>query len=152
MRIDGTLSQWNDNDNCGSIAPARGGPEVFVDLAAFARHEHGQRPLLQERLSFELALDRNGNLRAREVRRPSRYGMLARLRSAARPTPRKRKRVGQGAAILLVIASAAYMFSAYLLTVSGQPPDQLEEAQQVLPIESQEGLYADIRRTVASLY
>ena len=107
MRIDGTLSQWNDNDNCGSIAPARGGPEVFVDLAAFARHEHGQRPLLQERLSFELALDRNGNLRAREVRRPSRYGMLARLRSAARPTPRKRKRVGQSAAILLVIGRAS---------------------------------------------
>jgi hypothetical protein len=55
----------------GSIAPARGGPDVFVDLAAFAPHEHGQRPLLHERLSFELALDRNGNLRARGVRRPS---------------------------------------------------------------------------------
>jgi len=51
-----------------------GGPEVFVDLAAFARHEHQQRPLLHERLSFELALDRNGNMRARGVRRPARFG------------------------------------------------------------------------------
>ena len=151
MRIDGTLSQWNDNDNCGAIAPARGGPEVFVDLAAFARHEHQQRPLLHERLSFELALDRNGNMRARAVCRPARFWALARLRAAAHPTPRKRKRVGQGAAILLVIASAAYMFSAYLLTVSGQPPPQTDEAQQVQPHELHEGLYADIRRTASLL-
>ena len=149
MRIDGTLSQWNDNDNCGSIAPARGGPEVFVDLAAFARHEHQQRPLLHERLSFELALDRNGNLRARGVRRPARFGLVARLRAAAHPTPRKRKRVGQGAAIFLVIASAAYVFSAYLLTVSGQPPKQVQEAQEMQQPSPQEGLYADIRRTAS---
>jgi cold shock CspA family protein len=149
MRIDGTLSQWNDNDNCGSIAPARGGPEVFVDLAAFARDEHQQRPLLHERLSFELALDRNGNMRARGVRRPARFGLVARLRAAARPTPRKRKRVGQGAAIFLVIASAAYMFSAYLLTVSGQPPKQVQEAREMQQPSPHEGLYADIRRTAS---
>jgi cytochrome c-type biogenesis protein CcmH/NrfG len=151
MRIDGTLSQWNDNDNCGSIAPTRGGPEVFVDLAAFARHEHQRRPLLHERLSFELALDRNGNLRARGVRRPARCGLVARLRAAAHPTPRKRKRVGQGAAIFLVIASAAYLLSAYLLTVSGQPPAQAQEAQEMQQPGPHEGLYADIRRT-ASLH
>lgn len=150
MRIDGTLSQWNDNDNCGSIAPTRGGPEVFVDLAAFARDEHQQRPLLHERLSFELALDRNGNMRARGVRRPARFGLVARLRAAAQPTPRKRKRVGQGAAIFLVIASAAYMYSAYLLTVSGQPPKPVEEAREMQQPSPQEGLYADIRR-MASL-
>ncbi len=149
MRIDGTLSQWNDNDNCGSIAPLRGGPEVFVDLAAFARHEHQQRPLLHERLSFELALDRNGNMRARGVRRPARFGLVARLRAAAHPTPRKRKRVGQGAAIFLVIASAAYMLSAYLLTVSGQPPKQVQEAQEMQQPSPHESLYADIRRTAS---
>lgn len=152
MRIDGTLSQWNDNDNCGTIAPARGGPDVFVDLAAFAPHEHGHRPLLHERLNFELALDRNGNLRARGVRRPARFAMLARLRTAARPTPRRRKRFGQGAAILLLIASASYMLSAYLLTVSGQQPAQMEEVRQLPPSASPEGLYDDIRSAVASLY
>ena len=147
MRIDGTLSHWNDNDNCGSIAPARGGPEVFVDLAAFARNE--QRPRLHERLSFELALDRNGNMRARGVRRPGRFGMLAGLKATMRPSPRKRKRVGQGAAIFLVIASAAYMFSAYLLTVSAQQPDQPQEAREMLQPNPHEGLYADIRHTAS---
>lgn len=149
MRIDGTLSQWNDNDNCGSIAPLRGGPEVFVDLAAFARHEHQQRPLLHERLSFELALDRNGNMRARGVRRPGRRGMLAGLKTSLQPSTRKRKRVGQGAAVFLVIASAAYMVSAYLLTVSAQRPDQTQEAQEMHQPNPHEGLYADIRHTAS---
>jgi hypothetical protein len=147
MRIDGTLSQWNDNDNCGSIAPARGGPEVFVDLAAFAGHE--QRPVLHEQLTFELALDRNGNMRARGVRRAARFALVARLRAAAHPTPRKRKRVGQGAAIFLVIASAAYMFSAYLLTVSAQPPKEAQDAREMQQPNPHDGLYADIRRTAS---
>ena len=75
--------------------------------------------------------------------------MLARLAGAMQPaaSPRKRKRVGQGAAIFLVIASAAYMFSAYLLTVSGQPPKQVQEAQEMQQPGSHEGLYADILRT-----
>lgn len=147
MRIDGTLSHWNDNDNCGSIAPARGGPDVFVDLAAFARNE--RRPQLHERLSFELALDRNGNMRARGVRRPGRRGMLAGLKTSLQPSTRKRKRVGQGAAVFLVIASAAYMVSAYLLTVSAQRPDQTQEAQEMHQPNPHEGLYADIRHTAS---
>jgi len=146
MRIDGTLSQWNDNDNCGSIAPLRGGPEVFVDLAAFARHEHQQRPLLHERLSFELALDGTGKC-APAVSADLPASGWSPAPGSRPPHSRKRKRVGQGAAIFLVIASAAYMLSAYLLTVSGQPPKQVQEAQEMQQPSSHEGLYADIRQT-----
>ena len=149
MRIDGTLSQWNDKDKCGFIAPARGGAAVFVDLAQFALQEHDERPRLHERLSFELAIDRNGNMRARSVRRPGRSGVLAGLRAAVRPSARKRKRVGQGAAVFLVFASAAYMASAYLLTVAGQQPGKTEEALELRQPPVHEGLYADIRRTAS---
>jgi len=147
MRIDGTLTQWNDDENCGFIAPARGGPDICVDRAAFARDE--QTPRLHERLTFELAMDRNGNLGARGVRRRTRCEWLTGIRTAMQPTARKRKRVGQGAAVLLVIASAAYMFSAYLMTVSAQRRAPPAEAQELRARDMHEGLYADMRRTAS---
>ena len=147
MRIDGTLTQWNDDANCGFIAPARGGPEISVDRAAFARDR--QVPRLHEPLTFELAMDRNGNLRARGVRRRARCEWLAGIRTAMQPTARKRKRVGQGAAVFLVIASAAYMFSAYLMTLSAQRPAPEAEAQELRHHEMHQGLYADLRRTAS---
>mgnify|MGYP000878629677 FL=1 len=147
MRIDGTLTQWNDDENCGFIAPARGGQEISVDRAAFARDK--QMPRLHERLTFELAMDRNGNLRARGVRPRTRCEWLAGIRAAMQPTARRRKRVGQGAAVFLVIASAAYMFSAYLMTVSAQRAAPEAEAQELRHREVHEGLYADMRRTAS---
>jgi len=57
MRIDGALTQWNDDRGYGFIAPAQGGPEVFVHVSAFPKD--GQRPSVNERLSFEIEADAN---------------------------------------------------------------------------------------------
>ena len=145
MRIHGTLSQWNDQDSSGTIAPARGGPAVVVDLAAFAPYE--QPPRLNERLSFELGLDKYGNTRARGVRRVTRSRLASRLRIASHPSPRNRKRAGRAAAIALVIASAAYMYSAYLFTAYSEAAHEAKDVQKVHDVN--EALYAHSRQSLA---
>ena len=58
MRFDGTLTQWNDDRGFGFVTPAQGGQDVFVHISSFPRD--GRRPQLQERLSFELELNKDG--------------------------------------------------------------------------------------------
>jgi cold shock CspA family protein len=50
MRIDGTLTKWNDDRGFGFITPTQGGPEVFPHISAFPRDS--QRPRLGKHLSF----------------------------------------------------------------------------------------------------
>lgn len=85
----GTLRRWNDDRGYGFIAPADGGPEVFVHVSAFSRD--GTRPTVGETLLFELGASRNGKPQAVRVTRPG----------APRPDPRPprdaRVRTGSGA-------------------------------------------------------
>ncbi len=67
MRIDGTVTKWNDDRGFGFITPAQGGVEVFVHVSAFPRD--GQRPRLGERVTFEVMLDAQGRKQARNVLR-----------------------------------------------------------------------------------
>ena len=62
MRIEGKVTKWNDDRGFGFIAPDQGGKEVFVHISAFPKD--GQRPVLGERLSFEVEADRGGQPRA----------------------------------------------------------------------------------------
>jgi cold shock CspA family protein len=77
MRFEGKLTQWNDERGFGFVTPAQGGQDVFVHISAFPRD--GQRPQLQEPLSFEIELDNKGKKRAVGVRRPA----------GAQPAPRR---------------------------------------------------------------
>ena len=67
MRFDGTLTQWNDDKGFGFVMPAQGGQDVFIHISSFPRH--GRRPQLQEPLSFEIELNKEGKKRAVSVRR-----------------------------------------------------------------------------------
>jgi cold shock CspA family protein len=70
MRIDGTLTKWNDDRGFGFITPKPGGKEVFVHISAFPKD--GQRPRLTERVSFEIETDKSGKVRAINVSCPGR--------------------------------------------------------------------------------
>lgn len=70
MRIEGTLTKWNDDRGFGFVTPDNGGSEVFVHVYAFPRD--GQRPTVGERLSFEIELDKEGKKRAKNVFCPGR--------------------------------------------------------------------------------
>lgn len=65
MRFEGTVKSWNDERAFGFIEAAQGGEDIFVHITAFSAH--GQRPQLQQRVSFEVARNREGKKRAKNV-------------------------------------------------------------------------------------
>ena len=71
MRIDGTLKSWNDERGYGFIAPAAGGPDIFVHIKAFP--DGAGRPAVGLALTFEVEIGNNGKQRARSVRYPTGY-------------------------------------------------------------------------------
>jgi cold shock CspA family protein len=90
MRFDGVLSAWNDDAGYGSIRPTGGGAEVFVGSGAFPTD--GEGPQLQERLSFEIVISRDGRKQAVNLKRlPSHL-------SAATDSPAMREAIGVGQA------------------------------------------------------
>ncbi len=100
MRLDGTLTKWNDDRGFGFIAPAMGGQEVFVHVSAFPRD--GRRPQVGDPLTFEIETDAKGKKRARAVERPVRAG-LVRLGVRAPARPRQARRIPTRAIGLLAI-------------------------------------------------
>lgn len=116
MRVEGTLSKWNDVRGFGFIAPDRGGPEVFVHVSLFPND--GVRPAVGERLSFEIETDNRGKKRARNLSCPDR-------RTVARPSkppPRRhasnhrtqrRGFSGRALSLLIVVGLGAYGYSNY---------------------------------------
>ena len=74
MRIEGTLSKWNDDRGFGFITPTQGGQEVFVHISMFPKG--AARPTLGERLTFEVEPDNNGRVRAKNVLCPDRPTVL----------------------------------------------------------------------------
>lgn len=70
MRIEGTLTKWNDDRGFGFITPTGGGPDVFVHVSMFPRGT--ARPTIGEKLTFEIERDSNGKLRATNLFCPER--------------------------------------------------------------------------------
>ena len=116
MRIEGTLSKWNDDRGFGFIGPTRGGQEVFVHISMFPRD--GVRPTLGERLTFELETDNNGRLRAKDLLCLERPTVKRASRAlSGRPTSyRGKQRAGTFARVvrlLAVVGVAAYGYGEY---------------------------------------
>jgi len=68
MRSEGSLSEWNEERGFGFIAPREGGPEIFVHRSAFPKG--GPKPMVGERIWYELGSDRRGRRRAVNLSRP----------------------------------------------------------------------------------
>jgi uncharacterized membrane protein YsdA (DUF1294 family)/cold shock CspA family protein len=66
MRSSGKLTSWNDEKGFGFITPDAGGQQVFVHIAAFA--QRSRRPEAGIGLSYELARDEKGRVRAENAR------------------------------------------------------------------------------------
>ena len=65
MRREGRLADWDDERGFGFIAPAGGGPRVFVHVSALPR---GRRPVVDDRLTYAEGRDARNRLRAADVR------------------------------------------------------------------------------------
>lgn len=80
MRLDGTLTSWNDERGFGRIESAQGGEPIFVHISAWPRGTG--RPALNQAVTFEVEVGPKGK-RARNVelvraRRPARQSERAR--------------------------------------------------------------------------
>jgi uncharacterized membrane protein YsdA (DUF1294 family)/cold shock CspA family protein len=65
MRFSGTVKSWNDDRGFGFIEADQGGQEVFVHIKAFP--PRAGRPQPNQRVSFEIELNREGKKRAKNV-------------------------------------------------------------------------------------
>lgn len=133
MRIEGTLKKWNDARGFGFIVPTQGGQEIFVHASAFPRDGSGP-PALDEVLSFEIVVDRNGRKQAVKVEhltqlkqrwreaagRPSRSSDYQPL--YAPQTPRRGWLSGT-VALALLIALGSYGYKRFAMTsqLAGAP-------------------------------
>jgi cold shock CspA family protein len=111
MRIDGTLTKWNDDRGFGFITPTQGGAEVFAHVSAFPRDD--QRPRIGERLTFEIGTGKDGKQQARNILCPMRttdkpYRLSAPVRRRDKPGL-----FGRVIPLGMVIALGVYGYDAY---------------------------------------
>jgi cold shock CspA family protein len=134
MRIDGTLTKWNDDRGFGFITPTRGGAEIFAHVSAFPRD--GQRPRIGERLTFEIGTGKDGKKQARNILCPTRPTEKPyRLRE---PIHRRDKPSLFGRLIPLgmVIALGTYSYNAYTHRTTSQTAPAFQSGNAGAAIES----------------
>jgi cold shock CspA family protein len=111
MRIDGTLTKWNDDRGFGFITPNQGGTEVFAHISAFPRD--GQRPQIGERVTFEIGTGKDGKQQAKNVVCPTRPTAKPYRLSQPAKRPPKAGLLGRFIPLALVVALGAYGYDAY---------------------------------------
>ena len=125
----GTLRSWNDDRGFGFIAPTQGGPEVFVHVSAFPRD--GSRPVLGEKLTYELDQGRDGKAQAKHV---IRLAVGKQRPPPAQNSERKSLRtnwIGSVVLIALIVGAGTYGYNQFTQsqkrrTLSNQPATAAE--------------------------
>jgi cold shock CspA family protein len=120
MRIDGTLTKWNDDRGFGFITPTQGGQDIFVHVSAFPKD--GVRPTIGEKLSFEIETDAQGKKRAKNLLCPERRAVVRPVRKNARSHHKERPGILGRVIPLLVLAGIAYFgYGEYARHTTAQP-------------------------------
>ena len=138
MRIDGTLTKWNDDRGFGFITPTQGGPEIFAHISAFSRG--GQRPRLGERLSFEIGIGKDGKQQAKRIVYPTRPTEKPYRLSEPAKRPHKPGLLGRLIPLGFVVALGAYGYSEYTDRVNPQTVTESQTSDTVTAVESNDSL------------
>ncbi len=111
MRIEGTLTKWNDERGFGFITPIQGGSEIFVHISVFPRG--GQRPSVGEHVTFEIET-KVGKKKAKNLIYPNRIASLSVRRYSPRGRSEKQTSLFTPLVTLLVfIALGAYGYDKF---------------------------------------
>lgn len=100
----GVLVDWNDDRGFGFIAPAAGGPQVFVHVSAFPR---GRRPVAGAEVTYVEVRDERNRAQASEVRQSGAASNGVRL--------------GGGVPVALALATAFFAFLVVLFLTDELP-------------------------------
>jgi cold shock CspA family protein len=79
MRFTGKLKTWTEDRGFGFITPTEGGQDIFVHISEYPR---GRTPIVDELLSFEVALNPQGKKKAVRVRMAEELSTSSRQDSA----------------------------------------------------------------------
>jgi cold shock CspA family protein len=108
MRFTGKLKTWTDERGFGFIAPTEGGQDIFVHISEYPR---GRTPIVNEMLSFEVALSPQGKKKAVRVQlaaSPARTPPGSMSRATGRPTNGSVAKVFVVLAMLVLAILAGY--------------------------------------------
>ena len=131
MRIDGTLTKWNDDRGFGFITPTPGGPEIFAHISAFPRD--GQRPRLGERLSFEIGIGKDGKQQAKSIVCPARPAEKPYRLSEPAKRHRKPGLSGRLIPLAFVVALGAYGYNEYTQRATPQTAHAVQSSVAAAP-------------------
>jgi cold shock CspA family protein len=108
MRLKGMLVEWKDDRGFGFIEPAEGGDRVFCHIKAF--DVRVRRPIAGDRVTYEVAKDKDGRVRADHVRPVGleEAGYQSNNRSRRSPRADRSSPVKSMAAAILLVAVASY--------------------------------------------
>jgi len=106
MRFDGTLTQWNDDRGFGFVTPDIGDGELFAHISAFPKG--GARPMIGERVSFEVAADPAGKKKALNIVYLERAAQRSAARPARPPAARSSRSGLIGAILVIAIVIGGY--------------------------------------------
>lgn len=105
MRFEGTVTAWNEDRAFGFIQPAQGGQDIFLHITALP--VRSGRPALNQRVTFELELNRDGKKRAKNVQ----FARAA-TRPRANRRPNRVSSVSWGGATLLALPAFLVLYMA----------------------------------------
>lgn len=114
MRIEGILSKWNDDRGFGFITPTQGDQEIFVHISAFPKD--GVRPILGEKLIFEIETDKNGKKRAKNLLCPQRSTAVRAPSIRRSPSYRRKGSLGffgRIISLLILVGLGVYGYNEY---------------------------------------
>ena len=129
MRIEGTLTKWNDDRGFGFITPTQGGPEIFAHVSAFPRD--GLRPRLGEHLTFETGTGKDGKKQAKNILCPTRPTERPYRLSEPTRRPNKPGLLGRAIPLILLIALGAYAYGEYTKHMTPQAADVVPSSHPI---------------------
>jgi uncharacterized membrane protein YsdA (DUF1294 family)/cold shock CspA family protein len=124
MRLEGIVKSWNEDRAFGFIEPTQGGQEIFLHVSALPARTG--RPTLNQRVSFEVELNREGKKRAKNVQ-------LVRPARIARPRARDQSAQWGGATLFAI---SAFIGLYLVLAVLWRVPYQVAAGYLALSIIS----------------
>jgi cold shock CspA family protein len=134
MRHKGTLVDWNDDRGFGFIEPAEGGSRVFIHIKAF--EVRVRRPIVGDRVTYELAKGSDGRINAARVRpiglEDASY--QSNVRTKLKPRDARSRVMGRLIAALVVGVVSLYASTQYTQTRATRESSKV--AQNVAPSEA----------------
>jgi cold shock CspA family protein len=131
MRIDGTLTKWNDDRGFGFITPTQGGPEVFAHISTFPRGS--QRPRLGERVTFEIGIGKDGKQQAKNIVCPTRPAEKPYRLSEPAKRPHKPGLLGRLIPLGFLVALGTYGYNEYTLRPTPQTAYEAPSREATVP-------------------